>query len=61
MTWNKVRNRRGRRALDFGMVFAEHLRAMTDYDCNIFTLLHAVTLTVTPMEFPDFKQVPRAI
>lgn len=31
MTWNEVRNRRGRRALDFGMVFAEHLRAMTDY------------------------------
>ena len=59
MTWSKVRNRRCRRTLYYDVFFAELLRAMLDYGygCNIFTLLHAVTVTVTPMELSAIKEV----
>lgn len=63
MTWSKVRNRRCRRALYYEVVFAELLRAVPDYGygCNIFTLLHAVTVTVTPMELSAMKEVPSEV
>lgn len=61
LTWSKVRNRRCRRALYYDVVFAELLRAVPDYGCNIFPLLHAVTVTVTPMELSAIKEVPSEV
>lgn len=44
-----------------GMIFAEHLRAVRDYPCSSFTLLHAVTVTVTPVVLSAIKRVPSKV